>query len=192
MLKQLVDEVQYILDRMSKLERVTVDPVQVHQVLIRGLCTIPGVDCVGAWTMIAEVGTDMGVFGDAAHLCSWAAVCPGNNETAGKRQSGRTGKGNRVRATSPLSVRLGPHSKGNYVGAQFYRIRGRRGEDGHRRRGHHLLVTAFHIIAMARAIANSEATSSIAYNPRGRRSDSPGRLNSSAMKSRSYLAQRRL
>ena len=56
--------------------------------------TLPGINEVSASAILAEVGIDMSQFPDESHLCSWAGVCPGNNESAGKRKSGRTKKGN--------------------------------------------------------------------------------------------------
>lgn len=58
------------------------------------LQTLPGVDLQGAAMLLVEIGVDMSVFGSAERLSSWVGVCPGNNETAGKRRSGRTRKGN--------------------------------------------------------------------------------------------------
>jgi transposase len=57
--------------------------------------TIPGIDRKTVWMIVAELGVDMSVFGDAAHLASWAGLCPGNRESGGKRMSGRTRKANR-------------------------------------------------------------------------------------------------
>jgi transposase len=61
---------------------------------LRLLETIPGIDRVGAAMLLVEIGVEMSVFGDASHLASWAGLCPGNNESAGKRKSGKTRKGN--------------------------------------------------------------------------------------------------
>lgn len=58
------------------------------------LQTLPGVDLIGAAMLLVEIGTDMNVFGKPDRLACWVGVCPGNNESAGKRKSGRTGKGN--------------------------------------------------------------------------------------------------
>ena len=55
--------------------------------------TIPGVDVVTAWSLVAETGARMEQFPSAQHLASWAGLCPGNNESAGKRKSGKTRKG---------------------------------------------------------------------------------------------------
>jgi transposase len=58
------------------------------------LQTLPGVDLIGAAMLLVEIGTDMDAFGHPDRLASWVGVCPGNNESAGKRKSGRAGKGN--------------------------------------------------------------------------------------------------
>jgi len=58
------------------------------------LVTISGIDRIAAWTIVAETGVDMSVFSDSRHLASWAALCPGNRESGGKRMSGKTCKGN--------------------------------------------------------------------------------------------------
>ena len=58
------------------------------------LHTIPGVDLIGAAMLLIEIGTDMDAFGSADRLASWVGICPGNNESAGKRKSGHLRKGN--------------------------------------------------------------------------------------------------
>lgn len=148
MLRQLLEDLRYLLDRIEKLEQIIEDKLRVHQALIERLCGIPGVDRVGAWTMIAEIGTDMSVFGDAAHLCSWAAVCPGNKESAGKRQSGRTGRGNTYLRRALCQCAWGvSHSKNNYLKALFHRIAGRAGiKKAIIAVCHRILVIAFHMI----------------------------------------------
>ena len=66
-------------------------PFQKESKLIQ---TIPGISEVNASAILAEIGADMSQFPDEAHLSSWAGVCPGNNESAGKKKSGKTQKGN--------------------------------------------------------------------------------------------------
>ena len=58
------------------------------------LQTLPGIDLMGAAMLLVEIGADMSVFGSAQRLASWVGMCPGNNESAGKRKSGRIRKGN--------------------------------------------------------------------------------------------------
>ena len=67
--------------------------------------TIPGVKQRAAEVLIAEIGVDMSVFPTPKHLASWAKVCPGNDESAGKRRSGKTGKGNKWLQSDPDRVR---------------------------------------------------------------------------------------
>lgn len=92
------------------------------------LDTIPGVGRETAELIIAEVGTDMSRFRSAAHLASWAKVCPGNNESAGKRYSGKTGKGNAwLRSGLVQAAHAAVKVKGSYFAAVYHRLVGRRG-----------------------------------------------------------------
>jgi transposase len=71
----------------------------------------------------------MAWFPSAKHLCSWAKVNPGNNESAGKRKSGRTGKGNkRLRAVLVECAHAAGHTKGTYLGSKFRRFASRKGK----------------------------------------------------------------
>ena len=89
---------------------------------------VPGMDRRMAETVMAEVGMDMRQFPSDSHLCSWAAVCSGNHESAGKRRSGRTRKGNRwLRQASAVAAPAAGHSKNRYLGARFRRLAARRG-----------------------------------------------------------------
>jgi len=89
---------------------------------------IPGGDIIAARAILAEIGTDMSRFGDAARLASWAGVCPGNHERAGKRYRGKTCKGNRY-----LRRVLGPYAWGarktpTFLGRTFRRLEVRIGK----------------------------------------------------------------
>jgi transposase len=92
------------------------------------LCTIPGVARRSAEVIIAETGGDMSAFPTAKHLVSWAGVCPGNDQSAGKRRSGKTTKGSKwLRATLTESAKAAARTKNTYLGAQYARLRTRRG-----------------------------------------------------------------
>lgn len=112
------------------------------------LITIPGVARRTAEVFIAETGGDMSVFGSAERLASWAGMCPGNNESAGKRKSGRTRKGSKwLRSALVESAFAASRTKNTYLAAHFWRIAGRRG----RKRagvavGHSILVIAYHML----------------------------------------------
>jgi transposase len=96
----------------------------------RRLITIPGVDHIVAWTMVAELGPEMSVFPDADHAASWAGLCPGNRESGGKRLGGRTRKANAyLRRDLCQAAWAASHSQGTYLSALYYRLRGRIGHN---------------------------------------------------------------
>ncbi len=91
--------------------------------------SLPGIDRVTAWTIIAEMGADLKQFPTAAHAASWACLCPGEQESAGKRQSGRTRKGNvwlrRAFAQAAWATSV---TKGTYFKALYHRLAARKGK----------------------------------------------------------------
>ncbi len=95
LLGQALHELRYLDKTLDQVDRQLAKHLRPHADLVRRLCTIPGVDFTTAAVILAEVGFDMTRFADAAQLASWAGLCPGNNESAGKRFSSRTRKGNR-------------------------------------------------------------------------------------------------
>ncbi len=87
------------------------------------LDSVPGIDRVAAQAIVAEIGTDMRRFPTPGHLASWAGISPGNNESAGKRRSGKTTKGSRwLRRTLVQAALAASHSKGTYLGAQYHHL----------------------------------------------------------------------
>jgi len=112
------------------------------------LCTIPGVQRRTAEVIIAETGGDMTVFPTARHLASWAGACPGNDQSAGKRRSGRTRKGSRWLGIALTEAALAAtRTKDTYLAAQYRRLRPRR---GHKRAlgavKHSILVAVWHML----------------------------------------------
>jgi transposase len=123
-------------------------PLSPREEAIQLWMEIPGVGWISACNMVAELGVNMDQFPSAAHLASWAALCPGNNESAGKRFTGTTRKGNVWLRRTMCEVAWGAsHTKGTYFEAQFRRIAARRGK----KRAlvavaHSILVTAYHML----------------------------------------------
>jgi transposase len=110
--------------------------------------SIPGFSRRSAEIILAEIGTDMSRFPSAAHLASWAGMCPGNHESAGKRKSGKTRKGSRwLRQVLIEAANSLVRSKKTYLSALYRRIAMRR---GHKKAlvavGHALLVIVYHVL----------------------------------------------
>jgi len=112
------------------------------------LDTIPGVGRRSAEVILAEIGTDMDRFPSDAHLASWAGMSPGSNESAGKRKSGKTTKGNKhLRSTLVQCARAAARSKQTYLSTQYHRIAARRGSNRAATAvGHSILVIVYHIL----------------------------------------------
>ena len=97
--------------------------------ILKSLDDIPGIDRRSSEEIVAETGIDMSHFATAAHRASWAGLCPGNNQSGGKRRTGKTHKGNRwLCSTLVQAARGAARSKGNYLSAQYHRLVGRRGD----------------------------------------------------------------
>jgi transposase len=131
-------------DLSSEIERV-IAPFS-EQVELLG--TIPGVDRRTAEVLIAEIGVDMSRFPTSGHLASWAGMCPGNDESAGKRRSGKTTKGSKwLRTALTEAAHAAARTKGSYLSAHYAGIKGRRGsKKAAVAVGHSILVICYHIL----------------------------------------------
>jgi transposase len=116
--------------------------------LIPLLATIPGVDDRSAQEVLAEIGADMNQFPNEDHLSSWAGVCPGNNETGGKRKSGKTTKGSSwLRATLGEIAWAASRTKRTYLSAHYKRLCRRKGKKkAIVAVAHTILVIIYHMI----------------------------------------------
>lgn len=117
------------------------------EAIVARLDTIPGVGRISAQEILAAIGTDMGRFPTACHLASWAKVCPGNHESAGKHRSGNTGKGNpQLRATLVESAKAAARTKDTYLRSRYYRLLRRGKNKATIALAHSILVAAYYII----------------------------------------------
>ena len=140
-----IDFLDEAIDRLSDAIEEQIRPFAPQRDL---LMTIPGVRQRAAEVLIAEIGVDMTAFPTPKHLASWAGMCPGNDESAGKRRSGKTRKGSKwLRATLTESANAAARTKNSYLAAQYQRLRGRR---GHSKAitavGHSILTAAWHML----------------------------------------------
>ena len=148
LLKRMLDHIEaQEADIVALDERIAtvLDPLAGQVELLR---SIPGVDRRSAEVILAEIGADMSVFPTAAHLASWAGMCPGQRDSAGKRGSGKTRKGSKwLRATLVQSARAATRSKGTYLRERYLHIRRRRGDaKAVVAVGHEILLAAYRIL----------------------------------------------
>lgn len=116
--------------------------------MLANLDTIPGVNRATAVSIVAETGGDMARFPTARHLCSWAGMCPGHDESAGKRRTGKTRNANRYLRAALIQSALGAtHSKATALQARYHRVKRHR---GHQKAvgavGHQILEIAYYIM----------------------------------------------
>ena len=148
LLQELLDHQEFLEKKMAEVEAEIGKRMRPFEAEVERLDTIPGVDRVTAWSLVAEVGVRMEQFPSAGHLASWAGLCPGSFESAGKRLSGRTRKGSASLRRCLCQVgSVVSHLRDNYLSAQYRRLAARRG--GKRAVlavAHTVLVMAYHIL----------------------------------------------
>lgn len=129
MLEAQLKHIDFLDERITKLDEEVASRMEPFEKEIERLDTIPGVGRRIAEQILAEIGTDVKKqFPSANHMCSWAGMTPGNNESAGKRKSGKTRKGNKkLRQALVEAARSAARTKDTYLSSQYHRIAARRG-----------------------------------------------------------------
>lgn len=145
---ELLAHLEYLDESIERLSADIAQMIAPFAQAIDFLDTIPGVNRRSAEVFLAEIGADMGQFSSSAHLASWAGICPGNNESAGKHFSGKARKGSKwLRTALVESAQAAARTKGTYLAAQYARIKGRH---GHNKAifavAHSILVIAYHLL----------------------------------------------
>ena len=148
LLREFLDHLYFVESKLRRIEQEVEERLAPFQSEVARLCTIPGVERVTAWGLLAEIGLNMNQFPDAQHLASWAGLCPGSYESAGKRKSGRIRKGSlwlrRCLCQGAWAVST---KKGNYLSALYRRLAARRGKKrASIAIAHNLLVIAYYIL----------------------------------------------
>ncbi len=148
MLMQHLSHIDYLDEAIERLDKEIADKIRPFEAQVAVWDSLPGIGTRVAEIIVAEIGADLKPFEDAAHLASWAGMCPGNNESAGKRRTGKTRKGSKwLRRALTEAANSAVHSKHSYFRAQYYRIASRRGKQRAAIAvGHALLVTGYYLI----------------------------------------------
>jgi len=146
MLAELMEDLEFVERKIQRIDTSIAAQCDVEK--LERLATIPGIDLITAWTLLAELGCDMQAFVSPKHAASWAGLCPGNHESGGKRLSNRTRKGNRwLRRAMCQAAWAAARKKNCYLSAFFYR---KAGKHGMRKAivalAHRLLIIAFCIL----------------------------------------------
>jgi len=143
-----LEHIGYLNEAIARVSREIEERLRPFEDTLARLQTVPGVGLRTAEVLMAEVGTDMSRFPSHRHLASWAGLCPGSNESAGKRKSGKTRKGSPwLRSALVEAAWAASPSKRTYLSAQYHRLAARRG--GKRAVvavAHTLLVIVYHLL----------------------------------------------
>jgi transposase len=145
---QILAKIDFLEEQIATLSDEIDRQVRPFEPVIARLMTIPGVKRRNAVTVFAETGGDMTRFATAGHLCSWGAMCPGQNESAGKRRSGKTRSGNRCLRGALIESGLAiTRAKDTALRARYLRVKRHR---GHKKAilavGHQILEIAYYLM----------------------------------------------
>jgi transposase len=148
MLRMLMDQVEFLDRQIAEIGALIETATSGQEEIVKRLDTIPGVDRCTAQVLLAEVGADMRRFPTAAHLCSWATLCPGNHESAGKRKKGTTRHGNRwLKGALTQAGWAAGRTKGTYLSSLIRRVARRRGQKrAIIAAAHSILTSVYHIL----------------------------------------------
>ena len=130
LVRAILDHIDDMTRRIADMDDIVKGEMKAYEEAMERLEEIPGIAKRSAQVILSEIGLDMTRFPTAAHLCAWAGLAPGNNESAGKRYSGKTRKGNATLKTTLIqSAKTAKNKKGSFFKAQFERIAVRRGKN---------------------------------------------------------------
>jgi transposase len=143
--------------QLADLEHRLFNALKPHEAALQLLLTIPGIDRLAAAKLVVEIGFDMSAFGTAGRLAKWAGVCPGNDESAGKRRSGKTTPGNRYVRTVLCEIAWAAIRTTSQFKSRYHSLVIRRGtKKAIIAIGHHVLKTVF--VLLSRQVPYHDST----------------------------------
>jgi transposase len=129
LLEQWLAHWDELTERIAKFDERIEEQMRPFAAVVETWNSLPGIDRITAWTMVAEMGADMNQFPTVAHAASWAGLCPGQEESAGKRKSGRTRRGNVWLRRALTQAAWGASmTKGSYFKAFYHRLAAHKGK----------------------------------------------------------------
>lgn len=148
LLASILNHIDDMTRRIDDMNKIIKDYLDAYEQAIAAIDELPGIGRTSAETIIAEIGKDMSRFPSSAHICSWAGVSPGNNESAGKRKSGQTTKGNKALKTMLVQcAKAAKNVKSSFFSAQYQRIATRRGKNRATLAvAHSMLIAIYHVL----------------------------------------------
>lgn len=148
LLAQVVNHIDDMTRRIESMDELILEYMEQYEQAITAIDEFPGIGRRSAEIIIAEIGKDMSRFPTAAHLCSWAGICPGNKQSAGKRYSGKTTQGNKaLKSTLVECAKAARNVKNSYFSAQYQRISVRRGKNRATVAvAHSMLIAIYHVL----------------------------------------------
>lgn len=148
MIKEVIEHIDEISKRIINMDKLIDEYMIEYEKNKKKIEKIPGIGKRSSEIILAEIGQDMSRFPTAAHISSWTGICPGNNESAGKRRNGRTRKGNKIlKSTLVECAQSAIRKKDSFLYAQYQRISMRKGK----KRAivavaHTMLIAIYHMI----------------------------------------------
>lgn len=143
-----LSQIDYLEEAIERLNAEVGERLRPFELQVKRLDSIPGIGRQLAEVMLAEIGWDMSRFATAKNLASWAGMCPGNNESAGKRRNGKTRKGSRWLRHALIEAAHGAaRTKNKYLKSQYHRIAAHRGKKKALVAvGHSILIISYHLL----------------------------------------------
>jgi len=148
MMEEVISHIDALSQNIAKMDAVIEAYMEGYLSEIEKLIEIPGIGLTSAQIILAEIGLDMNQFPTAGHLASWAGLSPGNNESAGKKKSGKSRKGNQIlKSTLVQSAKTAVKNKQSFYYAQYQRLAVKRGKNRATVAvAHSMLIAIYHIL----------------------------------------------
>jgi transposase len=143
-----LSQIEYLEEAIQRISEEVAERLRPFELEVKRLDSIPGISRQIAEVMLAEIGWDMSRFPTDKNLASWAGMCPGNNESAGKRRNGKTRKGSRwLRHVLIEAAHGAARTKNKYLKTQYHRVAAHRGKKKALVAvGHSILVISYHLL----------------------------------------------